>query len=131
MAVAAIAGIGNFVSFIPALPRLQQITPQQGFVEAVRRSLTGATVEPRVLTTTSDGAQSVATLTQALFDNWVASLQDSAQPWSFDRLLATQLDLATGVGFGAAQSALGPNAATQGMTAGLVSLFGTLELMGA
>lgn len=136
MAVSAIAGIGNFVSFIPPLARLQQITPQQAFGQVVDQALRGATIAPAALTSTNAGTQSVAAFEQALFGNWLTTLQNlqvpSAPATSFDQLLAAQIDLTSVLAGGSSPApfGLGAGAAT-GLTPGIVSLFDTMQLLGS
>ena len=135
MAVSAIAGIGDFVSFIPSLPRLHQITPQQAFTQVVEQALRGPNIAPAALTSTSAGAQSLAALEQALFDDWIATLQfqaPAATSASFDQLLSAQLDLTAALAAGTSQSPFGLTAGfTQELTSGIAALFDTMQLLGS
>ena len=145
MAIAAIPPISNTTSFVSQLLSPQQVAQQNVFT-ALTNALTtdSSTVVSSILdpaaisataqTATVNDSQSLAQLEQALFNEWVASLQntDTSSPTpSLDLVLAGQLDATATATTGALPSLFGSTTAqSQNVNATILSLFDTVQLLG-
>jgi hypothetical protein len=134
MAIPAIPPLSIATSFIPPLTQPRELAVQDAFTQVLGTSLSGAPISLAALTSASSGTQSLAALEQALFADWLASIQNadlSSLSSALDPLLAGQLGLIATPGAGTSQSVL--NATTGqslGLTSALVSLFNTIQLLG-
>jgi hypothetical protein len=141
MAISAIPPITSATTFVPPLTLVQQVETQNLFAQlagaslAVDSSLNAATVAPAALTTTSSGnTQSLAQLEQALFNDWLTSLQNTISPSptpSLDLLLSGELNLTAAASSGALQLPLGTTTGqAANVNSALISLFNTMQLLG-
>lgn len=145
MAIAAIPPIGNAASFIAPLLSPQQIAQQNAFTalttalqtgasNAVTSLLDSAAVSAVAQTGTTNATQSLAQLEQALFNEWLSSLQNNDTPSatpSLDLILAGQLDATTTATTGTLSSLFGSaTTQSQNVTAAVLSLFDTVQMLG-
>jgi hypothetical protein len=146
MAISAIPPITSPTSFITPLALLQQVDTQAllaqvaGAPLATDTALNAATIAPSAIapsaltTTISNNVQSLAQLEQALFNDWVASLQNALLPSatpSLDLLLSGELNLITAASTGALQLPLGTTTAqSANASSAVLSLFNTMQLLG-
>lgn len=140
MAISAIPPITSATSFITPLALLQQVDTQNLLAQVASAPLAANTalnapIAPSALAATnSNNIQSLAQLEQALFNDWLASLQNtflpSATP-SLDLLLSGELNLTAAASTGALQLPLGTTPAqSANVNSTLVSLFNTMQLLG-
>jgi hypothetical protein len=146
MAISAIPPIGNAARFISPLLAPQQIAQQNAFTaltttlqanasSAVSSVLDAAAISSLAQTGATNDTQSLAQLEQALFNEWLSSLQNTITPSatpSLDLVLAGQLDATTTAAAGTLPSPLGSTPAqSQNLTAAVISLFGTVQMLGS
>jgi hypothetical protein len=121
---------------LPPASTQDLFAPVADAARAVDTALAAGTVAPSALTTASstDTTQSLAQLEQALFSDWLASLQSTIVPSatpSLDLLLSGVLDLGLAASTVALQSSLGtPTGQAANVNSALVSLFNTMQLLG-
>jgi hypothetical protein len=124
----------------------QQVAQQNAFAALTSALQTNATTTvASVLDTTAlsslaqtnatNSTQSLAQLEQALFNEWLSSLQNTVTPSatpSLDLILSGQLDAAATATSAALPSLFG-SATTQpqNLTAAIISLFDTVQMLGA
>jgi hypothetical protein len=145
MAISAIPPIGNAASLISSLLAPQQIAQQNAFTAlttalqsnastAVSSVLDAAAISSVAQTGATNDAQSLAQLEQALFNEWLSSLQNtdtvSSTP-SLDLVLKGQLDAIATATTGTLPSLFGSGTVqSQNLTAAIISLFGTVQMLG-
>ncbi|HYL17535.1 MAG TPA: hypothetical protein VEV20_02570 [Burkholderiales bacterium] len=145
MAISAIPPIGNAASLISPLLAPQQIAQQNAFSalttalqtnasSAVSSVLDAAAISSVAQTGATNDTQSLAQLEQALFNEWLASLQNtdtvSSTP-SLDLLLAGQLDATATATTGTLPTLFGSaTAQSQNLTTAIISLFDTVQMLG-
>jgi len=145
MAISAIPPIGNATSLISPLLAPQQIAQQNVFTAlttalqtnattAVSSVLDAAAVSSLAQPGATNDTQSLAQLEQALFNEWLSSLQNTITPSttpSLDLVLAGQLDATATAAAGTLPSLFGSTPAqSQNLTAAIISLFGTVQMLG-
>ena len=145
MAISAIPPIGNAASLISPLLAPQQIAQQNAFTalttalqtnasSAVSSVLDAAALSSIAQTGATNDTQSIAQLEQALFNEWLSSLQKVDTPSStpsLDLLLAGQLDATATATTGTLPSLFGSaTAQSQNLTAAIISLFDTVQMLG-
>jgi len=145
MAISAIPAIGNAASLISPLLAPQQIAQQNAFTalttalqtnasSAVSSVLDAAAISSLAQTGATNDTQSLAQLEQALFNEWLSSLQNVDTPSStpsLDLLLAGQLDATATATTGTLPSLFGSAMAqSQTLTAAIISLFDTVQMLG-
>ena len=145
MAISAIPPIGNAASLISPLLAPQQIAQQNAFTalttalqtnasSAVSSVLDAAALSSIAQTGATNDTQSLAQLEQALFNEWLSSLQKVDTPSStpsLDLLLAGQLDATATATTGTLPSLFGSaTAQSQNLTAAIISLFDTVQMLG-
>jgi hypothetical protein len=143
MAISAIPPIGNAASLISPLLAPQQIAQQNAFTaltaalqtnasSAVSSVLDAAAISSVAQTGTTNDTQSLAQLEQALFNEWLSSLQNtgtvSSTP-SLDLVLAGQLDATATTGTRPSLFGSG-TVQSQNLTAAIISLFDTVQMLG-
>ena len=146
MAISAIPPIGNAASLISPLLAPQQIAQQNAFTAlttalqtnastAVGSVLDAAAFSSVAQSGAANDTQSLAQLEQALFNDWLSSLQNTVTPSatpSLDLLLSGQLDATATATTGALPSLLGSGTAqSQNLIATIISLFDTVQMLGA
>ena len=145
MAISAIPPIGNAASLISPLLAPQQIAQQNAFTalttalqtnasSAVSSVLDAAALSSIAQTGATNDTQSIAQLEQALFNEWLSSLQKVDTPSStpsLDLLLAGQLDATATATTGTLPTLFASaTAQSQNLTAAIISLFDTVQMLG-
>ena len=145
MAISAIPPIGNAASFISPLLAPQQVAQQNAFTalatalqtnasSAVSSVLDAAAISSIAQTGATNDTQSLAQLEQALFNEWLSSLQNTITPSStpsLDLVLAGQLDATATATTGTLPSLFGSGTVqSQNLTAAIISLFDTVQMLG-
>jgi len=134
MAISAISPISNPPVFIQPLALARQVDFQTPFDAALTNTVNSPTGAPAAVQTTDTSAQLINSLEQALFNQWLSSLQSvSAGPLggALDSLFAGGLGItgATGKGLpGLPFDTSSPQSLL--FTARLISLFNTMDLLG-
>lgn len=130
MALTALSPIGVGSAFIPLPVPPRQALTQDVFGQVLGTSLSGVPVATAAITSSGNATQSLAALEQALFSDWLTSMQNadtSPLAASLDPLLSDQF---------AASNALaqlpfgGTTSQSLDLTARLVALFNTVQLLG-
>ena len=134
MAISAISPISNPPVFIQPLALARQVDFQTPFDAALTNTVNSSTGAPAAVQTTDTSAQLVNSLEQALFNQWLSSLQSvSAGPLggALDSLLAGSLGItgATGNGLSNLPFDTG-NPQSLSIATRLASLFNTVDLLG-
>jgi len=134
MAISAISPITNPPIFIERLAQTRQVDLHQPFDAALRSTLNSLAGESAALRAASTQSQLVNSLEQALFNQWVSSLQSaSAGPLgaALDSLLAGSLGITGPTGNGISNLPFDTSSPQSlVLTARLVSLFNTVDLLG-
>jgi putative component of toxin-antitoxin plasmid stabilization module len=134
MAISAISPIANPPVLIQALAQARQVNLQQPFEAALTNTLTSLAGAPAALQAASTQSQLVNTLEQALFNQWVSSLQSASADTlgtSLDSLLAGSLGVIGTTGNGVSNLPFDTSSPQSLLfSARLVSLFNTVDLLG-
>ena len=134
MAISAISPISNPPVFIQPLALARQVNFQTPFDAALTSTLNTLAAAPAALQAAGTSAQVVNSLEQALFNQWLSSVQSaSADPLggALDSLLAGSLGItgATGNGLSNLPFDTG-NPQSLSIATRLASLFNTVDLLG-
>jgi hypothetical protein len=132
MAISAISPIVTPPVFIQPLAQLRQLNIEQSFNTAVASTLNGIAAAPATLQAVTSQPQTVKPLEQALFNQWVSSLQSATAGTlgtSLDRVLAGSLGITGQTGVSELPFDTS-NPQSLLFTARLVSLFNTVDLLG-
>jgi hypothetical protein len=132
MAISAISPIVTPPLFIQPLAQLRQLHVEQSFNTALASTLNGIAAGPATLQAVTSQPQTVKSLEQALFNQWVSSLQSATAGTlgtSLDGVLAGSLGITGQTGVSELPFDTS-NPQSLLFTARLVSLFNTVDLLG-
>jgi putative component of toxin-antitoxin plasmid stabilization module len=133
MAISAISPIANPSVLIQALAQARQVNFQQPFDAALTNTLNSLAGAPAALQAASPKSL-VNSLEQALFSQWVSSLQSASADTlgsSLDSLLAGNLGIIGATGDGVSNLPFDTSSPQSLLfSARLVSLFNTVDLLG-
>jgi hypothetical protein len=132
MAISAISPIVTPPVFIQPLAQLRQLNVEQSFSNALASTLNGIAAGPATLQAVTSQPQTVKSLEQALFNQWVTGLQSATAGTlgtSFDGVLAASLGIPGQTGVSELPFDTS-NPQSLLFTARLVSLFNTVDLLG-
>ena len=133
MAVSAISPIVTPPVFIQPLAQLRQLNVEQSFNTALANTLNEIVAPPATLQAVTSQPETVKSLEQALFNQWVSSLQSATAGSlgaSLDGLLAGSLGITGQTGVSELPFDTS-NPQSLLFTARLVSLFNTVDLLGS